>query len=70
MLQMGGIGTAGVVVFLGLSTYAAFFDIARYRIANWISLAILADFIVVTAYASAMGSLEPVMIVWLSLIHI
>lgn len=61
---MGGIGTAGVVVFLGLSTYAAFFDIARYRIANWISLAILADFIVVTAYASAMGSLEPMMIVW------
>lgn len=64
MFQLGGIGTVGVVVFLGLSAYAAFSDIARYRIANWISLAILADFIVVAVYASVMGSLEPMMIVW------
>jgi len=64
MSQLGGIGTVGVVIFLGLSAYAAFSDIARYRIANWISLAILADFIVVATIASVTGSLEPITIVW------
>ena len=56
--------TIGVVVFLGLSAYAAFSDVARYRIANWISLAIIADFIVIAAYASALGTLDPVMVMW------
>ncbi len=65
MLQIGGVGTIGVAVFLGLSAYAAFSDIARYRIENWISLAILADFIVFAAYGSLFGSLDPLAIVWL-----
>ena len=54
-----------MVVFLGLSAYAAFSDIARYRIENWISLAILADFIVFAAYGSLFGNLDPLAIVWL-----
>lgn len=62
MDSIGSIETIGVVVFLGLSAYAAFSDVARYRIANWISLAIIADFIVITAYAAAFGTLEPVMV--------
>ncbi len=53
-----------MVVFLGLSAYAAFSDIARYRIDNWISLAILADFIVIAAFGAAFGALDPLAIVW------
>lgn len=57
--QIGGIETIGVVVFLGLSAYAAFSDVTRYRIPNWICLAIIADFIVIAAYAGAFGTIEP-----------
>ena len=60
----GGIEIVGVVVFLGLSAYAAFSDVTRYRIANWISLGIFADFIVTATYAGVFGSLEPLIIVW------
>ena len=52
-----------MIVFLGLSTYAAFSDVVRYRIANWISLAILADFIFIAAFAGLSGVVDPWIIV-------
>ena len=52
-----------MIVFLGLSTHAAFSDVARYRIANWISLAILADFIFIAAIAGLSGAIDPWVIV-------
>ncbi len=48
-----------MIVFLGLSTYATYSDVARYRIANWISLAILADFIFIAAIAGLSGAVDP-----------
>ena len=48
-----------MIVFLGLSTYAAFCDVTRYRIANWIALAVLADFLIIAAIAGLSGAVDP-----------
>ncbi len=52
-----------MIVFLGLSTYAAFCDVTRYRIANWIALAVLADFLIIAAIAGLSGAVDPWVIV-------
>lgn len=62
--QIGGIETIGVLVFLALSAYAAFSDVTRFRIPNWISLAIIADFIVIAVFGAVFGALDPLAIVW------
>ena len=48
-----------MIVFLALSTYAAFTDVTHYRIANSISLAILAVFIVIAVFAGLSGAVDP-----------
>ena len=62
--QLGAFGIIGVLAFLALSTYAAFSDITRYQIPNWISLAIIADFVVIAAFGAISGTFEPLAMAW------
>ena len=50
----------GIALFLALAAYAAYSDLTSYQIPNWISLAIIADFVV----AAAIGVQEPAAIAW------
>lgn len=52
------------MVFLALSAFAAFSDITRYQIPNWVSLAIIADFTAVAAIGAVSGGLDPLVIAW------
>ena len=46
------IETIGIGVFLVVAAYAAYSDLTSYEIANWISLVIVADFVVTAAFGA------------------
>ena len=50
----------GIALFLALAAYAAYLDLTTYQIPNWISLAVVADFVV----AAAIAVQDPVAIAW------
>lgn len=46
------IETIGIGVFLAVLAYAAYSDLTSYQIPNWISLVIVADFVVTAAFGA------------------
>ncbi len=50
----------GIGVFLAVAAYAAYADLTSYEIANWLSLVIVADFVVTAAF----GTPEFIAIAW------